>query len=192
MRSILLAAAALGALACCAPKPPAAAPSPTPTASATASAAGLLPSGAPIRAVSQGSRQEPARYIVRNKGGRIVYEIQSATVVYDRASDGSAVATFSRPHIVFHAGTGRTVAADSPKAVAHDKDKNVTMTGGVHAKTDDGKALSCATLTYDARNQKILCQGDVVLTNTITNQTASGERLVTDPAFEHVVLSGSR
>lgn len=134
----------------------------------------------------------PASYIVRNKEGRIVYEIRSATVVYDRASDGSAVAAFSTPHIVFHASSGRTVAADSPKAVARDKDKNVTMTGGVHAKTDDGKTLSCTTLTYDARDQQILCQGDVVLTNTKTNQTASGDRLITDPAFEHVVLSGSR
>ncbi|MGH7683492.1 MAG: hypothetical protein ACREMT_04020, partial [Vulcanimicrobiaceae bacterium] len=71
-------------------------------------------------------------------------------------------------------------------------DKNVTMTGGVHAKTDDGKTLSCATLTYDARDKQILCQGDVVLTNTKTNQTASGDRLVTDPAFDHVILSGSR
>lgn len=192
MRWILLSAGLLGALTACAPKPPAAAPSPTPTAADTASAAALLPSGAPIRAVSRGSRQQPARYIVRNKAGRVVYEIASATVVYDRASDGSAVATFSTPHIVFHAGSGQTVAADSPKAVAHDKDKNVTMTGGVHAKTGDGKTLSCATLTYDARDQKILCQGDVVLTNTVTNQTASGERLLTDPAFEHVVLSGSR
>src|SRR5581483_4439914 len=163
VRPMLLAAIVLAALTCCAPKPPAAAPSPTPSAAATASAAGLLPSGAPIRAVSRGGRGEPARYIVRNKAGRVVYEIQSASVVYDRASDGSAVATFSAPHIVFHAGSGRTVAADSPKAVAHDKDKNVTMTGGVHAKTDDGKTLSCSTLTYDARDQKILCRGDVVL-----------------------------
>lgn len=191
MRPIFIAAALAGVLASCAPKPPAAAPAATPTVTAAPSAA-LLPSGAPIRAVSRGTEREPARYIVRNKNGRIVYEIASATVVYDRAADGSAVATFNAPHIVFHAGSGRTVAADSPKAVARDKDKNVTMTGGVHAKTDDGKTLGCTTLTYEASGQQILCQGDVVLTNTKTNQTASGERLVTDPAFEHIVLSGSR
>ncbi|MGH7662277.1 MAG: LPS export ABC transporter periplasmic protein LptC [Vulcanimicrobiaceae bacterium] len=192
MRWILIGGVLAGVMTCCAPKPPAAAPSSTPSSTAAPSPAGLLPSGAPIRAVSRGTQRQPAQYIVRNKASRIVYEIRSGTVVYDRATDGSAVATFSTPHVIFHAGSGRTVAADSPKAVANDKDKNVTMTGGVHAKTDDGKTLSCATLTYDARDKQILCQGDVVLTNTKTNQTASGDRLVTDPAFDHVILSGSR
>jgi len=142
--------------------------------------------------VSRGTRRQPARYIVRDRDGQVVYDILSSTVVYDRATDGTAVATFSNPHVAFRAKSGRTVVADSPKAVAHDKDKSVIMTGGVHAKTDDGKTLACTNLTYDARDQQILCEGDVVLRNTINHQTASGDRLVTDPDFNHVVLSGSR
>lgn len=177
--------AALNLAVGCSPKAPAAAASDAPSAVASASAA------PPIKAVSRGSDREPARYIVRDRSGHIVYDVRSSTVVYDRAADGSSVATFTDPHVVFHARNG-TVAADSPKAVAHDKDKSVVMTGGVHAKTDDGKLLSCSTLTYDAQSQKIVCEGDVVLKNSKTNQTASGERLVTDPDFDHVVLSGGR
>lgn len=201
MRAVLFTLAGLLALgaAGCSPKPP---PRPEPSGTArapsqaTASPAPVTASPeaspGPIKAVSRGTERQPARYIVRDKSGAVVYDIRSSTVTYDRASDGSGVATFADPQVVFHSRSRRTVVADSPKAVAHDRDKSVTMTGGVHAKTDDGKMLTCSTLTYDARDQRILCEGDVVLRNTATNQTASGERLVTDPDFDHVVLSGSR
>jgi LPS export ABC transporter protein LptC len=143
---------------------------------------------APIKAISRGN----AQYIVRNPAGSIVYDVRSPTVVYNKAPDGTEIADFTKPHVIFHAPTGRTVVADSPKAVAHVNDKSVVMTGGVRAKTDDGKVLTCATLTYDANRAQIKCQGDVVLTNTKTNQSASGQTLIADPDFEHVMLSGSR
>jgi len=120
-----------------------------------------------------------------------MYDVRSSTVVYDRASDGTAVATFTRPHVTFVSPDGRVVVADSPKAVAHDRDKSVVMTGGVHAKTSDNKVLTCTTLTYDEIHAQILCVGNVVLTDTKTNQSATGETLQTDPGFEHVTLSGS-
>ena len=187
----------------CSPKPPpqpaatqaafqAAAQAPSAAATPAAASTSPLPSEGPIKAVSRGTERQPARYIVRDKSGAVVYDISSSTVTYDRASDGTAVAEFTKPQVVFHTQRHRTVVADSPKAVAHDRDKSVIMTGGVHAKTDDGKMLTCTTLTYDARDQRILCVGDVVLRNMATNQTASGERLLTDPDFNHVVLSGSR
>lgn len=180
----------------CTPKPPAQpSASPSATAQPAATTATPLPTasqGAPIKAISRGTRGAPARYIVRNPSGQVVYDVRSSTVVYDRAPDGTAIATFTQPHVIFHASSGHTVVADSPKAVAHDKDKSVEMTGGVRAKTDDGKVLTCATLTYDETHGQIACQGDVVLTNTKTNQTASGESLLADPGFVHVTLSGSR
>ena len=197
---LALCTASLGA---CAPKPPpqqaAASPSPTATATATAepsvsptSAPSVAGTHEPITLISRGGAGVPARYIVRNPSGQVMYDVRSSTVVYDRASDGSAQATFTQPHVIFHARDGRIVVADSPKAVAHDRDKSVVMTGGVRAKTGDGKVLTCATLTYDERNAQIQCSGDVVLTDTKTNQSASGATLLTDPGFEHVTLSGSK
>lgn len=121
-----------------------------------------------------------------------MYEVRSPTAVYNKAPDGDQIADFTKPHVIFHAPSGGTVVADSPKAQAHGRDKSVVMSGGVHAKTDDGKVLTCATLTYDEQHGQITCQGNVVLTNTKTNQSASGQTLVTDPGFEHVTLSGSR
>ncbi|MGA3038441.1 MAG: LPS export ABC transporter periplasmic protein LptC [Vulcanimicrobiaceae bacterium] len=145
-----------------------------------------------MRAISRGTSHQPARYIVRNPQGQVMYDVRSSTVVYDRAADGTAVATFTTPHVTFEAPDNRVVIADSPKAVAHDKDKSVVMTGGVHAKTSDNRVLTCTTLTYDELHAQILCVGNVVLTDTKTNQTATGETLQTDPGFEHVTLSGSR
>ncbi len=185
----------------CAPKPPPQSPasasaSPSPTAAATPSASATpapsLTDEEPVRAISRGTSREPARYIVRNPRGQVMYDVLSSTVVYNRASDGTADATFTTPHVTFSAPDGRVVIADSPKAVAHDRDKSVVMIGGVHAKTSDSKVLTCTTLTYDERRAQILCVGNVVLTDTKTNQTATGETLQTDPGFEHVTLSGSR
>lgn len=189
--------------AACAPKAPPAHPSPspsptvaattaTPSATAAANASQTGASQASIRVRSRGTRGAPAQYIERNPAGQIVYDVRSPTAVYNKAPDGTGIADFTQPHVIFHASSGRTVVADSPKAVAHDKDKSVEMSGGVRAKTDDGKILTCATLTYDVLHQQIRCEGDVVLTNTKTNQSASGQLLLTDPDFEHVTLSGSR
>lgn len=189
-----------GSIAACAPKPPPAQPSASPAAASASNAPSspaASPSAAatarePITLISRGTREIPARYVVRNPSGQVMYDVRSSTVVYDRASDGTAEATFTQPHVIFVAKDGRIVVADSPKAVAHDRDKSVVMTGGVRAKTGDGKVLTCATLTYDERNAQIQCVGDVVLTDTKTNQSASGATLLTDPGFEHVTLSGSR
>lgn len=186
----------------CSPKPPPAQPTASPSGSQAASPSpAATPSPAlpsvpssqePFTIVSRGTKRVPATYVVRNPSGQVMYDVKSSTVVYDRASDGSGEATFTQPHVIFHAQDGRIVIADSPKAVAHDRDKSVVMTGGVRAKTGDGKVLTCATLTYDERNARIQCAGDVVLTDTKTNQSASGQTLVTDPGFEHVTLSGSQ
>lgn len=196
-----LALAALLVPACAPKAPPPTAPSPSvapsptsaaPSASPSPTPSAVPPEDEPVRAISRGTKREPAHYIVRNPHGQIMYDVLSSTVVYDRASDGTAVATFTTPHVTFAAADGRTVIADSPKAVAHDKDKSVVMIGGVHAKTSDNKVLTCTTLTYDEPHAQILCVGNVVLTDTKTNQTATGETLATDPGFEHVTLSGSR
>jgi len=198
--AILIVALAVGG---CAPKPPpqsASSPSPAPSSSPSPSATPAPPATSvpisteeePVRAISRGTSHEPAHYIVRNPRGQVMYDVRSSTVVYDRASDGTAVATFTSPHVVFQSPDGRRVIADSPKAVAHDRDKSVVMIGGVHARTSDSKVLTCNTLTYDELHAQILCVGNVVLTDTKTNQTATGETLQTDPGFEHVTLSGSK
>jgi LPS export ABC transporter protein LptC len=179
----------------CSPKPPPSSPASSaspgnPQATATP-AATPTPVNQPIKAISRGSGNEPARYVVRNGKGEIQYDVRSTTVVYDRAADGTAIATFSKPHVIFHDRTGRTMIADAPEAVAHDKDKSVTMSGGVHAKTDDGKTLVCQTLTYDAKRDRLQGTGNVLLTNTTTNQSATGSQLTSDLSFEHLILSGN-
>ena len=196
-----LTAATLGTWGC-SPKPPpqTPAPSPAPTVSTAAPPSGsALPSQAaspaaqtqPITAISRGTGNQPARYIVRNPQGKIIYDVRSIKVVYNRATDGTSEATFTKPDVIFHDKTGHTMIAQAPQAVAHDKDKSVTMSGGVHAKTDDGKILTCDTLTYDAKNEQIHGAGNVVLTDTKTNQAASGQSLQSDLSFEHLTLSGS-
>ena len=120
-----------------------------------------------------------------------MYDVRSAKAVYDRTADGTAVATFTNPIVVFHDRRNRTMFATAPEAVAHDKDKTVVMNGGVHAKTTDGETLTCDSLSYDARHEQIRGIGHVVLVNAKTHDTVSGTSLTSDLSFEHVVLSSS-
>ncbi|MBV8151337.1 MAG: LPS export ABC transporter periplasmic protein LptC [Candidatus Eremiobacteraeota bacterium] len=143
---------------------------------------------APIKARSEGTQGEPARYLVRNAKGRTIYDVRSQQALYDRSPDGSAVATFSNPDVTFHDRANRTMLATASQAIAHDKDKTVVMTGHVRA-TSGSEVLTCDELTYDGQRDALRGTGNVVLVNSKTHDVVTGGAISSDLSFEHVVLS---
>jgi lipopolysaccharide assembly outer membrane protein LptD (OstA) len=100
------------------------------------------------------------------KHRRTIYIIRAVSFVADSAAGHIATGSgaFDQPHITFVDRSGARTIADAPKAVLTSADKSVIMTGGVHARSQDGNVLSCDRLRYDGNTERIHGDGNVVLT----------------------------
>lgn len=179
-RSVLLLAAALAAGCTPATKPGSA-------ASAAPSAAPATSTPVPIHIVTRSSGD---RYTTMTQriNGRTVYELRALSSEAERAGAADAVVTFEQPHITFHDRTGKTMIADAPKAKVTQQDKSVLMSGGVHARTQDGNVLTCDRLRYDGATEKVHGDGHVVLTGT-NGVALTGEHLDGDVRFNNIRIS---
>jgi len=118
--------------------------------------------------------------------GRIIYQLRALSEHADNS--GADNARFEQPHIVFHAKDGAILIADAPQASVTRRDKRVLMTGGVHARRQDGTTLTCDTLRYDGQSERIHAEGNVVVV-THQNERLAGDRLDSDVKLEHVHMT---
>lgn len=162
-------------LAACAHAPgPVAAPASAPPSGPTP-APGPSSTLVPLHVTSNGSS---GQYTILSemKHQRTIYIVRAVSFVADTAAGRSAggSGTFVEPHITFVDRSGARTIADAPKAVLTSADKSVFMTGGVHARSQDGNVLSCDRLRYDGTSERIHGDGHVVMT------TPNGLTLVGD------------
>ena len=95
------------------------------------------------------------------------------------------------PHVTFLDKNGKTLVGDAPKAVVTERDKTITMSGGVTARTQDGAVLTCDTMTYDGRVERIHGQGNVVLLSA-RGDRLTGDTIDGDVRLNHVTVNGNR
>src|ERR1700722_6049290 len=100
------------------------------------------------------------------KRQRVIYTLRADSFIADTTAGrtGTGSGTFVEPHITFVDRSGVRTIADAPKAVLTSADKSVFMTGGVHARSQDGNVLSCDRLRYDGTSERIHGDGHVVMT----------------------------
>jgi len=127
--------------------------------------------------------------LTERRRGRIVYVLHADQNVSDRFAAGTGRSIFTRPHIVFYQEQGKTLTADSPTATVEELSKTVLMSGGVHARTQDGVTLTCDTLQYDDRAEMMHGKGNVVVT-TPRGERLNGDTLDADVNLNHVRVSG--
>jgi LPS export ABC transporter protein LptC len=110
------------------------------------------------------------------KHQRTIYVIRATSFAADTVTgrNPTGSGTFIQPHITFVDRDGARTIADAPEAVLTSADKSVLMTGGVHARSQDGNVLACDRLRYDGTSERIHGDGHVVMT------TPSGLILVGD------------
>ncbi|HTW84807.1 MAG TPA: LPS export ABC transporter periplasmic protein LptC [Candidatus Sulfotelmatobacter sp.] len=118
------------------------------------------PQGVPVHVIGRGTAFKPS-IITDTKNGRKIYTIRTMLFEGDIAA-GTAV--LDQPHVTFVDKTGAVTIADAPKATVSQHDKSVLMTGGVHARTQDGAVLTCDTLRYDSSRERLFGEGHVVMT----------------------------
>jgi LPS export ABC transporter protein LptC len=163
-----------GTATACAHTAPAAAPSPgAPGASS--------PTAEPFHVESQ-SLGGVHPTVTEKTNGRRVYALRALSEEADNSDTGH----FEQPHIIFYAKDGTILIADSPQASIAAHPKSLLMSGGVHARRQDGTTLTCRTLRYDEKSERIHAEGDVVLMQ--RGGTFTGDRLDSDVKFEHMHL----
>ncbi len=177
LRLELLLAAVL--TACAHPAtPPANAPNIAPAAD--------TPTPLPLHITSTG-RAGQYTTLSEMKHQRTIYIIRATSFAADTATGRTPTGsgTFLQPHITFIDRNGARTIADAPEAVLTSADKSVLMTGGVHARSQDGNVLSCDRLRYDGNTERIHGDGHVVMT-TPTGLVLVGDELDGDARLQDV------
>jgi lipopolysaccharide assembly outer membrane protein LptD (OstA) len=156
---------------------PAAGPSATPPPT---------PTPLPLHLISNGTAGQYTT-LSEMKHQRTIYIVRANSFVADTTAGHTATGSgsFDQPHITFIDRSGARTVADAPKAVLTSADKSVLMTGGVHARSQDGNVLSCDRLRYDGTSERIHGDGNVVMT-TPQGFTLVGDEIDGDARLENV------
>jgi LPS export ABC transporter protein LptC len=145
------------------------APSPSAVAASSSSPSGrasAAPHHAPTLPIGiVGSRRgrEPFR-MTELRNGKVRYAITADSLRGHYAGQDTGTSVLVNPHITFLATAGKQLVAVAPAGTVVEKDKTVVMTGGVHARSQDGMTLASDTLRYDDETQVVHGAGHVVVT----------------------------
>jgi LPS export ABC transporter protein LptC len=115
-------------------------------------------------------------YLTEQKKDRIVYKLRADSNTSIRLSEGNGISDFVRPHVTFYGDHGHTIIADAPHAQVAEREKTVTMTGGVRSRTNEGMTLTSDTLRYDDASEVLHGEGNVFIT-TAQGEHFSGQRM---------------
>jgi len=170
----------LAALLTACSRPPAPPPATTPALPTPS------PPLVPVHVTSSGASGQPT-ILSEMKNSRTIYVVHALSFVGDTASGQAASGSgaFVKPQITFVDRSGVRTVADAPEAVLTGADKSVLMTGGVHARSQDGNVLSCDRLRYDGTTERIHGDGHVVVT-TPSGLTLVGDEVDGDARLDNV------
>lgn len=185
MKRALL-AAALVLAAGCGGRAPAPAPSPTTSAPFPLVRRASPP---PIRMRSERIGSQYIHFTAQKKN-RKVYVVRADDQRGEYLGQGTGRIDFTNPHVTFFESDGGKVVADAPYGTVVERDKTMLMSGGVHARTQDGKTLTCDRLNYDDATQMMHGEGNVVITAP-GGEVMQGERFDADLKFSTVHVSGA-
>jgi LPS export ABC transporter protein LptC len=118
--------------------------------------------------------------------GRRMWDLRATTLEVDR----------DRQRIIMRAVTGQFFSAGKPQlefsapaAVFDISSKNVELSGGVLARSQDGRTLRAARVRFDAAQRTLVASGGVVLTQ--PGMSIRADEVRTDAALEHPKFSGN-
>jgi LPS export ABC transporter protein LptC len=178
----------LALIACGGPPSGTATPAPSALPAATA-----VPTPEPVHIETNGNGDKYITVVQRvavagsSKRTRIAYQLRAVSSQADIVGEQSVV-TFEEPHITFVDGRGKKLVARSPQAKITQRDKSVLMSGGVRARAEDGSVLTCDTLRYDGRTEKLHGEGNVTLTGP-SELTLTGRYLEGDVRLDDVRIA---
>jgi LPS export ABC transporter protein LptC len=142
----------------------------------------------PLQITGHGTRSQPVS-IGAQKGNRKVYHLIAKSYT-SRSAQSVAQANFQQATVTFYDKDGTTLSAQAPTATVDDKNKLVTLTGGVHAKTSTGLTMICDRLTYDQNTGMLHGVGNVRITGVQggQQQVFTGNEFTSDVKLTKMVM----
>jgi LPS export ABC transporter protein LptC len=144
-----------------------------------------------VRDLSQRVNSQYVYLTKRKKDKSKAYTLRADANVSESAGRGTGRSDFTNPHIIFAGRKGETLVADAPHASIVESRKSIVMTGGVRARTNDGMALQCDTLTYDEGSDRLHGSGHV-LVKTPRGERLSGDRIEANLRLSEMQLTHDR
>jgi LPS export ABC transporter protein LptC len=102
-------------------------------------------------------------YLTKQRRNRKVYVLRADAEKGEYFGTNTGRSSFVNPHITFFGSGAKEVVADAPAGLVIESEKSVFMSGGVHARSQDGVTLTSDTMRYDDASQTIHAEGDVVM-----------------------------
>lgn len=121
-----------------------------------------------------------------DEGGRPQWDIRAEAVTVDSARGTALLTTVEGTY--FQAGEP-AVTFTAPNGTFYIATRNVTLTGGVHARATSGRTLEADEVKWVPKARQIEAVGSVVLRQ--KGLTLRADRLVSDVALQHTTLNGN-
>lgn len=152
----------LAGLAACSGPAPKGAPA-TPAAAASAALPTKAPGNRiPITFVAPRTADKYI-YLTKQRRNRKVYVLRADAEKGQYFGENTGRSSFVNPHITFYGSEGKQVVADAPFGLVVEREKTVRMSGGVHARSQDGVTLTSDRMLYDDARGTIHAEGNVVM-----------------------------
>jgi len=102
-------------------------------------------------------------YLTKQRRNRKVYVLRADAEKGQYFGENTGRSSFVNPHITFYGSEGKQVVADAPFGLVVEREKTVRMSGGVHARSQDGVTLTSDRMLYDDARGTIHAEGNVVM-----------------------------
>jgi LPS export ABC transporter protein LptC len=102
-------------------------------------------------------------YLTKQRQNRKLYVLRADAEKGRYFGEDSGQSTFVNPHVTFFQSDGKQLVADAPAGLVVEKAKTVQMSGGVHARSQDGVTLTSDSLRYDDATETVRAIGNVVM-----------------------------
>jgi LPS export ABC transporter protein LptC len=102
-------------------------------------------------------------YLTKQRRNRKVYVLRADAAKGQDFGTNTGRSSFVNPHITFYGSDGKQVVADAPAGLVIESEKSVYLSGGVHARSQDGITLTSDNMRYNDTTQTMHAEGNVVM-----------------------------
>jgi LPS export ABC transporter protein LptC len=143
--------------------------------------------GAPPLVITGRGNAKELVHFQEQSNGHVVYRLSARSYV-SHSAQNAAQAVFSQAQVTFYDKDGTRLQARAPRADVDNR--QVILSGGVHATTSTNLALTCDRLVYDQATSLLHGQGHVRITGTQSGaqQELTGSTFTSDVKLTRMTI----